>query len=57
MINFEQLNRQTQEYRNTFVDRYNGSTKGNYNYFNSNQKNNQTYKHNNGSYSRYYSNK
>ena len=57
MINFEQLNRQTQEYRNTFVDRYNGSTKGNYNYFNSNQKNNQTYKNNNGSYSRYYSNK
>ena len=57
MINFDQLNQQTRDYRNTFVDRFNPSTKSNYSYTSLNQKNNQTYKNNNGSYSRYYSNK
>lgn len=54
MVNFEQLNRETRDYNNRNVDRYNPSTKSNYNYFNQYQLNNETYKSKNGTYSNYY---
>lgn len=57
MDKFERLNYETREYNNRNVDRYNPSTKSNYNYFAPYKLNNQTYKNNNGSYSNYYSNK
>ena len=57
MDKFERLNYETREYNNRNVDRYNPSTKSNYNYFDPYKLNNQTYKNNNGSYSNYYSNK
>lgn len=57
MDNFELLNYETREHNNRNVDRYNPSTKSNYNYFDPYKLNNQTYKGNNGSYSNYYSNK
>ena len=57
MDKFERLNRETREYNNRNVDRYNPSTKSNYNYFDPYKLNNQTYKSNNGSYSNYYYNK
>lgn len=54
MVDFDKLNRETREYNNRNVDRYNPSTKGNYSYFDTNKLNNETYKQNNGSYSNYY---
>ncbi len=56
MDKFERLNWETREYKNKNVDRFNTSTKGNYNYFDPYKQNNQTYKANNGQYSSYYSN-
>ena len=55
MVNFDQLNQQTRDYRNTCVDRFNPGTKSNYPYTSLNQKNNQTYKSNNNQYNNYYS--
>ena len=54
MVDFDKLNRETREYNNRNVDRYNPSTKSNYNYFNPNKLNNETYKNNNGNHSNYY---
>lgn len=54
MDKFDQLNRETREYNNRNVNRYNPSTKGNYNYFDTYRLNNETYKTNNNQYSNYY---
>ena len=54
MIDFDKLNRETRDYNNKNVDRFNPSTKSNYNYFNPNKLNNETFKTNNGTYSNYY---
>ena len=54
MDKFELLNRETREYNNRNVNWYNPSTKSNYNYFDPNKLNNQTYKQNNGTYSKNY---
>lgn len=57
MDKFERLNRETREHNNRNVNRFNPSTQGNYNFFNpckQNLLNNQTYKSNNGEYSRKY---
>ena len=54
MDKFERLNRETREYNNRNVDRFNPSTKGNYTYFDPWRANNQTYKENNGQYSKKY---
>ena len=54
MDKFERLNRETREYNNHNVNRFNESTKGNYNYFDPYKANNYTYKQNNGQYSNYY---
>lgn len=54
MVDFDRLNRETREYNNRNVDRFNPSTRGNYSYFDPCGLNNQTYKHNNGEYSRKY---
>lgn len=54
MVDFDRLNRETREYNNRNVDRFNPSTKGNYNYFDPCRLNNQTYKQNNGQYSKRY---
>ena len=40
MVDFERLNRETREYNNKNVDRFNSSTKNNYNYFDINKLNN-----------------
>ena len=57
MVDFDKLNRETREYNNRNVDRFNTSTKSNYNYFDPYRRNNETHKQNNGSYSNYYNNK
>lgn len=57
MVDFEKLNRQTREYNNRSVDRFNRSTKSNYNYFKANRLNSSTYYSNNNKYSNYYINK
>ena len=54
MADFDRLNRETREYNNRNVDRFNPSTASNYNYFNPYRLNNQTYQQNNGSYSSHY---
>lgn len=56
---FEQLNRETREYNNRNVDRFNTSTKSNYSkgYDWLSYYNNQTYKQNNNQYSNYYMNR
>jgi hypothetical protein len=57
MDKFERLNRETRDYNNRNVDRFNQSTQGNYSYFNpykQNLLNNQTYMTNNGAYSQKY---
>ena len=55
MIDFDRLNRETREYNNTNVDRYNPSTpKQNTSYSYLQYLNNQTYKQNNGIYSKKY---
>lgn len=56
-VNFDRLNRETREFNNRNVDRFNESTKANYNYFDpykQNYLNNQTFKANNGQYSKHY---
>ena len=57
MVDFDRLNRETREYNNRNVDRFNPSTKSNYSYFDPYRQNNITYRENNGEYSRYYSNR
>lgn len=55
MDKFDRLNRETREYNNRNVDRFNPSTKSNYAYFDPNRLNNCTYYENNGQYmKRYY---
>ena len=54
MDKFDRLNRETREYNNRNVDRFNPSTKSNYSYFDPYRQNNQVYKNNNGEYSRNY---
>ena len=56
MADFEKLNRQTREFNNRNVDRFNKSSPkyGSANYW-LNYRNNQTYKENNGQYSEHYS--
>ena len=50
MVDFDKLNRDTREWRNTCVDRFNPSTRNNYSYFDPSKLNTQTYKQNNGTY-------
>lgn len=47
---FERLNRETRDYNNRNVDRFNDSTRGNYNRPNLSQLNRETYYYNNGMY-------
>lgn len=54
MVDFDQLNRETREFNNRNIDRFNSSTKSNYNHFDPYRQNNQAYKQNNGQYSSYY---
>lgn len=54
MDKFERLNRETRDFNNRNVDRFNPSTKSNYNYFDPYKLNNQAYKANNNQYSNYY---
>lgn len=54
MDKFDRLNKETREYNNRNVDRYNNSTRGNYTYFNPYRENNSTYYSNNGQYNNYY---
>ena len=51
---FDSLNRETREYNNRNVDRFNPSTKSQYNYFDPYALNNKTYYNNNGQYSNHY---
>lgn len=51
---FDRLNKETREYNNRKVDRFNPSTRGNYNYPNLDRLNNETFKQNNGQYSNFY---
>jgi hypothetical protein len=51
---FERLNRETREFNNRNVDRFNPSTKSNYNFFNPNALNNHTFYENNKQYSNHY---
>lgn len=54
---FDRLNRETREFNNRNVDRFNPSTQKNYNSYNpekQNNLNNKTYKQNNGQYSSKY---
>lgn len=54
MDKFERLNRETRDYNNRNIDRFNPSTQGNYNYFNPTALNNRTYYTNNGQYNNHY---
>lgn len=54
MVDFERLNRETREHNARNVDRFNKSTRGNYSAASFNKLNNETYKHNNGIYNKYY---
>lgn len=54
MADFERLNRETRDFNNRNVNRFNQSTKSNYNYFDPWKVNNQTFNANNGQYSRHY---
>ena len=54
MDKFDRLNRETREYNNRNVDRFNPSTKSNYSYFDPYAQNNRTYKENNGQYANHY---
>ena len=53
-VDFDRLNRQTREFNNRNVDRFNESTRSNYCYFDPCKANNQTYYANNGQYSNHY---
>ena len=48
MDKFDRLNRETRDYNNRNVDRFNHSTRGNYSYFDPTRANNETYYSNNG---------
>lgn len=52
--NFNRLNRETRDFNNRNVDRFNESTRSNYSFFDPCKLNNQTYKENNGQYSNHY---
>ena len=54
MNKFDRLNKETREYNSRNVDRFNESTRGNYNYLNHYRENNKTYYNNNGQHSNYY---
>jgi hypothetical protein len=55
MVDFEKLNRETQDHNNKNVNRYNPATQQKiYNQFWQNYYNNKTYKNNNGQYSKKY---
>lgn len=57
MTDFDRLNRETREFNNRNVDRFNPSTQSNYSYFDPCKLNMETYKQNNGMYpsnKRYY---
>ena len=54
MVDFERLNRETQAYNNTNIDRFNRSTAQNYNNTDFNRLNNTTYYSNNGQYNNHY---
>lgn len=53
-IDFDRLNRETRDYNNRNIDRFNDSTRGNYNRFNASELNGRTYYNNNGQYSNHY---
>lgn len=53
-VDFDRLNRETHNYNNRNIDRFNESTKGNYNRPNVNELNGRTYYSNNGQYSNHY---
>ena len=53
-IDFDRLNRETRDYNNRNVDRFNESTRGNYNCFNVSELNSRTYYNNNGQHSNHY---
>lgn len=53
MTDFDKLNRETREFNNRNVDRFNPSTKSNYTYFDSCKFNRETFKQNNGQYPNY----
>lgn len=55
MVDFDRLNRETREYNNRNIDRFNPSTKSNYTYFDPYKLNNQVYRQNNNQHSHYYS--
>ena len=52
MVDFDKLNRETREHNNKDLNRFNTTTNSKYNYFN--YLNNQTYKQNNGIYTKKY---
>ena len=57
MDKFDQLNRETREHNARNVDRYNESTRGSYTRYNDywqSRYNNETYKNNNGTYTKKY---
>lgn len=54
MTNFDRLNRETRDYNNRNVNRFNESTKSNYNFFDPCALNNRTYYSNNGQYANHY---
>lgn len=54
MDKFERLNRETREFNNRNVNRFNESTANNYTFFDPWKANNQAYKENNGQYTKRY---
>ena len=54
MVDFDKLNRQTRDFNNRNVDRFNPSTQGNYNRPNFDRMNANTYASNNHTYSDLY---
>lgn len=57
MIDFDRLNRETRDFNNKNVNRFNENVKYGSSEYWKNYWNNQTYKKNNGEYSNYYSNR
>ena len=53
-VDFDRLNRETRDYNNRNVNRFNASTKSNYSFFDPCTLNNQTYYSNNGQYGNHY---
>ena len=52
MVDFDKLNRETQQYKNKDVNRFSGNNT--YNKYDFNRRNNETFKQNNGQYSKHY---